>query len=280
MSILSLPSDLVIYIAKFLPYNKCILLPVVFRYLKNIPEKQEWLFAHSDLYVLYKANKDLYNICRHSSIYYSNVHKILLGLYNKAITKENLYSYVLLYNCNYVTSSNITNTTQIVKLMFAMIENYEDTDISNYLYVYANDIIINYYISVMERQFKTKCDMYQLCGRYRLAVYTSMWYKSNINMYALFTLYMLNLGVIHVRYTEAILFMTNDGVDYEHKNSNSILDFINFFRLNELILLLFATILSYILIAGVTISTYRQKDIMEYLHACLSSSFHSSDSFE
>jgi hypothetical protein len=140
------------------------------------------------------------------------------------------------------------------------------------LHTYVNNSIIDYIISVINRKFEATKNIREHTKEFRFAIYTNHWYRSNLNMYTLFCLYLMNTGIIRARHTEVInTIVTNmPTVDYHSMPDDRILtfifEFLHLFRVNKWLAQLFILFIQYISQHDIQIRIPYQKEAYEYIY--------------
>jgi hypothetical protein len=221
-TIADIPSDILIHIAHHLPYAKCLLLIQLFSDVKPSEKVFKWLFANCNLFHntpgIHNALKQfnmtpehLYHVTKNQCFNFHQVQQLLYDVARDKVTTKNKLDYALTYDSKFVTPIKINNTIRLSQIMLTVVDyNTEDpkrliNNPYNYIQIYVNDILIMYLIEVVTRKFIITRDVYHHTQHFRFVMYANYWYKSNINIYVMFCLYLCNLGVIYRQHREVIM---------------------------------------------------------------------------
>jgi len=289
MSIVDIPTDLIIHIAHFLPYAKCTLLLTLFKDIKPSHETFKWLFSNSELMCdiliqdglkFHNISMDnFYDILKTQSIKVHQVFQVLNAVCKNSITTHNKKCFNLTYDSTYVTPIKLKHTTKVIQIMLTVIDHYaqDETKIINnpyhYVHMYVNDTLFNYFVDVVAHKFGTNNirDLNSIQA-FKYTIQVNYWYKSNINLYLIFCLYLTNLGIIKYKYTEVMmnLVSTIPTVCNYEPASDSILTFIfefmQLFSANQWLAMLFTTAISYISTRKIQLQNDYQKDACLYVY--------------
>jgi hypothetical protein len=289
MPITNLPTDLIIYITHHLPYAKCTLLLTIFRDVKPLQNNFRWLFQNSKIFysstLLQNALKfhnisvdDFYDILKTQSIRPSEVFNLLQAVCTNDITSRNKDSYTLTYHSTFVTPITLNSTLKLCQIMLTVVDYYaqDETKIINnpyhYIHTYINDTILHYFTDVAEHKFRTVDNIKQHIKKFRFTVYTNYWYKSNINLYLIFCLYLANIGIITHKYKEVLVHLAST-IPTTHQceiECDSVLTFVfqymQLFSANQWLCILFINMVSYISARNLPLHNEYQTDACAYIY--------------
>ena len=136
--------------------------------------------------------------------------ELMFALNAGTVDQNTKKQYKIKFNSNKTSSFNIANSIIISKIILIMIEyrSGEHFVINNpygYLHIIMINTIINYFqttIHVSDFTLLKNLDQGNL--KFNSLLFNSLWYYSNVNMYNVYLLYLLESGTIHSSYTEYI----------------------------------------------------------------------------
>jgi hypothetical protein len=131
--------------------------------------------------------------------------------------------------------------------------------------IYLNNVMMNYMIDVAKQEYFCIIPEF-LELPFRLKMYSTIWYRSNMNVYMIFCLYLVNIGIIHYNLVETILSNTSNISSQNDKILSYIFHFLHLFRFNNGLAILLYSLLLYLATAGIYISRPTHRDILMYLY--------------
>jgi len=227
MSIRDISSDLFVEITKHLTLKECINLNISLHL--NIPTI--YLLQNSKLF--YKPK--LFNIdpcklailLKHSSLNPNTVYDVLYAIDQDLVTTQNKSMITVKYANININNEKIKNSIKLVQIMLLMLEQrFDENNIINnpycVIYTMINSMIIDYFSDVLMAKYSVVITK-QITTKFRYMIYyENSWYKSNINLYLVFLLYMINLNIISYKHLKKIRKNIRNGFDIisDVKNSN------------------------------------------------------------
>ena len=213
----TIPPELFTIMRKHLTYNNLQNINTIIL----IDKFDKDLFANSQLFhqtnvFLQKAlnrfemsSNEMYDMIDQSALDLNNVYDILFAITTNNILNETKYDYNLKINFEKTDYSYIKNTITILKIiMITMEHNITDDFIINNPYHYTSINITNtlllYFHYVVRNNYIVIKDIERNSFRFNLMMFECPWYKSDINIYHVFLLYLLNIKVISSQNIEDI----------------------------------------------------------------------------
>lgn len=148
-------------------------------------------------------------ILENSALDINNIYEILLAITTNSISNKNKYDYNLIINQNKQEESEIQNTTTILKILMMSFEHHvsEEFIINNpYYYTYVNisNTLIGYFQNIISRSYHLEKEIESNSFKFNLLIFEYPWYRSSINIYYIFLLYLLNIDVISPYHADRI----------------------------------------------------------------------------
>lgn len=274
-----IPVDLIPYITKYLSYRKCADLRLVYKGLTP-----QWLLANCELcrdnapvakaLLLHNITPDsLYDVLKSSSLNPTYVYVMLDEMHYGTADIDNL---MLTYNAKFVTPKNINATIQTVQILLTATQHLEGYGIflNNVLMNYMIDVVMNKYYGIQPfHKLRNIFSIDAAAVSFRLKMYSTIWYRSNINIYLIFCLYLLNLGILHIKFTELILQTISLTTSNISANNDKVLtyifDYLRLFSVNEGLALILFNLMTYLTTAGIYICKPAHKNIIQYLYGMI-----------
>ena len=151
---------------------------------------------------LYNMNvKEFYNSIIYSSLNIHNIYDILIEIEENNITNMNKYDYNIEFDLSKNSVIHISNTINIVCVLLRTIEPYVTKEfiINNpYYYIIINitDNLIQYFQTIIQISYKIDKNIEKISTKFKMMMFDSQWYKSNINIFDIYIVYLLHIGVI------------------------------------------------------------------------------------
>lgn len=215
---LSLTTDIIINIIKFLDYNYSI---VLIDLLKN--NNTELLYYNDEIiYNLiydFKFKKylddynisNLYNCIINSSFNLLEVDNNLNKLFN--ITFHNMLDYEINYNINddNISLDKILNTINILNIFINIVQDVNSGFITDnpyhYIHIYITDKLVNYLTDVNLHNYKITnikhCKKNH--HKFRFEIYSYSWNKTDISIYYLYQLYLISINILNIDILKPII---------------------------------------------------------------------------
>ena len=205
----TIPVELCLKIGNFLSYRE-------FENVNNVIQldlSNKELFVESQLFhtsncklqhllKTYGISKfEFYNTLQDSAWDFDNIYELLLAIDNNNINFQTKYDYSLLFDIKKVNKSNIESTIIISQvLMFSIdAELNQDFIINNpyhYLCLQVTNTLVYYFQNIITNTFEVNKCIKQNSAKFILMMLEHDWYRSNINIYNLFVLYLSNIDAI------------------------------------------------------------------------------------
>lgn len=162
---------------------------------------QNDMYLESTLHLFEITSEKLYNMLKNSALDINNVYDILFAIITNDISNENKYDYNLKINYNKIEYSCINNTITVLKILMMIMEHHvTDEFIINNPYHYTSinitNTLLRYFHYIVHNNYTIVKDIERNSFRFNLMMFECPWYKSNINIYNVFLLYLLNINVI------------------------------------------------------------------------------------
>lgn len=147
------------------------------------------------------TSDEFYLIVKDSALDSNNIYDILVAINGNHISNKNKYDYNLKINYNKTEYSHIKNTITILKIVMMTMEYHVSNDfIINNPYHYTSinitSILLHYFYHIVKNAYEVVKDIERNSFRFKLMMFECPWYKSDINLYHVFLLYLLNIKVI------------------------------------------------------------------------------------
>lgn len=155
------------------------------------------------------SSNELYDIIDQSALDLNNVYEILFAIISNHILNETKYDYNLKINYEKTNYSYIKNTITVLKIiMMTMEHNVSDEFVINNPYHYTSinitNTLLHYFHYIVRNNYTVIKDIERNSFRFNLMMFECPWYKSDINIYHVFLLYLLNIKVISCQNIEDI----------------------------------------------------------------------------
>ena len=288
-SIRDIPTDLIHQITHHLPYHKCLLLLVIFKDLKVSESTFRQLFTQSELFhksphihktlAMHSLTPvDFYYMMKAQSFNAYQTYEMLDAICKNKITKDNKSHYVLNHSSDFATPPQINATIKMSHIILTSIDcisAYDDQIINCQYYslhTYVNNNTIDYIINVITKRFETTKNIREYTKEFRFTIYTNYWYRSNINLYVIFCLYLMNRGVLRAKHTEVISTLASNisTIDNHSIHKDTTLtfafEFFHLFQVNKWMSQFFIIFLQYIKQHNIYIESSYQKETCEYIY--------------
>jgi hypothetical protein len=232
----AIPQELFTIMRKYLSYNNLQNINTII----VIDKSDKDLFANSQLF--YQTNvffqkalnhfemssNELYDMIDQSALDLNNVYEILFAITSNHILNETKYDYNLKINYEKTDYSYIKNTITILNIiMMTMEHNIIDDFVINNPYHYTSinitNTLLHYFHCIVRNNYTVIKDIERNSFRFNLMMFECPWYKSNINIYHVFLLYLLNIKVISSQNTEDIYMICSYNKDNKDNKDNNIM---------------------------------------------------------
>ena len=248
MSLQHIPAELIFEITKLLTLSECNRLRHALKlsYINDVG-----LLANSQLYfkprlleLVFKSQqiteKQLLTLLKYSSLNPAQTYNLMYNIDQDLITKDNKMHLVIQYKVSCPSDINyekIKNSTKLIQIMMLMIEHrFDENNLINnpYCYIYSllNDLLINYFTEICELKYNASIRKHVTSKFRNILYHENIWYRTNLNLYIIFVLYLINLDIISYKYLKKIRKDIKHGHDiikpdsvYDINNSNIIVLF-------------------------------------------------------
>lgn len=187
---------------------------------------EDVLFAQSNLF--YKTSEhlkialnsynitpeQLFNILNNSALDINDTYELLMAISTNNITNVNKYDYNISINYDKTDNLHIKNTIIGMQIVMISIEHYVTNEfIINNPYHYTSinitNTLLNYFHTIVSKSYTAVKDIKRNSFKFNLMMFEFPWYKSNINIYHVFLLYLLNINAISSQYIDDIYEICN-----------------------------------------------------------------------
>lgn len=228
----TIPSELFTIVGKHLSY---IDLQNVSNVI-NIGVSDEDMFVNSILFHntnIYLQNaldyhditpRQFFNILIDSALYINDIYKLLIAITNNHITSVNKYDYNITINYRKKNNLFIKNTIIVTHIVMRTMEHHVTNEfvINNpyhYTSINITNTVLHYFQTIISTSYRVVKDIESNSFKFNLMMFERPWYKSNINIYHVFLLYLLNINVISSRHISEIYDICNNSKHISHKSS-------------------------------------------------------------
>jgi hypothetical protein len=205
----AIPVELCLKIGNFLSYRE-------FENVNNVIQlhiSKKELFVESQLFhtsgdklqhilKIYGINKfEFYDTLHNSAWDFDNIYELLLAIDNNNINFQTKYDYSLAFDMTKINKSNIESTIVVSQILMLIIEEKLNQEfvINNpyhYLCLQVTNTLVFYFQNIITNTFQINKCVRQNSVKFILMMLEHDWYRSNINIYNLFVLYLSNIDAI------------------------------------------------------------------------------------
>lgn len=164
------------------------------------------LFQQNDIYLQKAFNVyditplQFFHILKNSALDIMKTYELMLAISTNKIDNNNKYDYNIEINYEKKNNIQIKNTIIVMQIIMRTIEHFiiEEFIINNpyhYTSINITNNLLNYFHSIVCNSY-TVNKSFDNCYRFNLMMFECSWYKSNINLYHIYLLYLLNIDLI------------------------------------------------------------------------------------
>lgn len=186
---------------------------------------------HQTLNQIGMTKLEFFNTLQSSAWNNDNIYDLLLAIDTNIIDSQTKYDYALIFDITDINILTIKSTIMISQILLLNIEPEVNKEfiINNpyhYLCLQITNTLIFYFQNIVTKTFVINKNVEKNSIKFVLMMLEHEWYRSNINIYKLYVLYLSNIDVISFDNTEIVIFDTNyqlvnDGKIFETRDINS-----------------------------------------------------------
>lgn len=165
--------------------------------------------------------QNFYDTIVHSAFEFNTIVKLIYNVSNNTINNNNKYDFNVRFLPHFDEKTR-ESSIMCVKVILSIIDTYVtgEFQINNpyyYLHTSISNIIMNYLICDIQNLYQLD-NFTKVTFKFRLMVFQSKWYKTSINIYKLFKMYIKQLSILQIE---------NNFEKPEIDNEDNIDDFLN-----------------------------------------------------
>lgn len=227
-----IPLEICLKIGNFLSYKEFEKVNTVMQL--NLSKKEmftESQLFHSPVGKLHKTlNKfgmtklEFFNTLQKSAWNNDNIYDLLLAIDNNKINSQTKYDYGLVYDMTNINNLTVKSTIAISQILLLNIEPEVNKEfiINNpyhYLCLQITNTLVFYFQNIVMKTFVINKNVEKNSIKFVLMMLEHEWYRSNINIYNLYVLYLSNIDVILFNdiASKEMIFDINDQFDNDGK---------------------------------------------------------------